>query len=104
MSRVKKGRERSGHDVHSKEGACDWGRGRTGMRDVVKKHPEPAKMGVHFRADLSGILAVDRAEAVIDTLEQYEVQVLPSAFTCVRAPVPRAVARECVRARVRACV
>lgn len=51
--------------------------GRAGMREVVKKHPEPAKMGVHFRADLSGILAVDRAEAVIDTLEQYEVQVPP---------------------------
>lgn len=33
------------------------------------------KMGVHFSADSSGILKVDKAESVIEAWENYEVDV-----------------------------
>ena len=47
---------------------------------MAAKHGETGKMGVHFRADSSGILALDKAEAVINTTEQYTVQARASLF------------------------
>lgn len=40
------------------------------------KHGETGKLNLHFRADASGLMHVDKAEAVLDVMEEYTVKVL----------------------------
>ena len=46
-----------------------------GIDKALAAHSEPGKASVHFRADASGLLAVQQAEAVFETTEEYSVQV-----------------------------
>ncbi|KAK9811690.1 hypothetical protein WJX72_008444 [[Myrmecia] bisecta] len=47
----------------------------SGVADVLEKHGETGKMSVHFRADVGGVLSVEKAECVINTVEMVEVEV-----------------------------
>jgi len=49
-----------------------------GIGKALAAHAEPGKCSVHFRADASGLLALERAEAVFETTEEYTVQVAPA--------------------------
>ena len=42
---------------------------------MVDKHGETGRMSVHFRADESGRVVPSHAEAVLDVVEEYTVQV-----------------------------
>ena len=42
---------------------------------MLDKHRQGAKMTVHFRADLSGLLHPESADAAVEVLEEYEVKV-----------------------------
>ena len=42
---------------------------------MVAKHGEPGKLSLHFRADESGLLSLDKAESVIETTEEYTIKV-----------------------------
>ena len=44
------------------------------MKAVLDKHKE-ARLSVHFRADASGVLAPDAADATAEVAEEYDVQV-----------------------------
>ena len=46
-----------------------------GIKAVLDKHQQGAKMTVHFRADLSGLLHPESADAAVEALEEYEVKV-----------------------------
>ena len=46
----------------------------TGIKAVLDKHKE-AKLSVHFRADISGLLIPESADASAEVTEEYEVQV-----------------------------
>lgn len=46
-----------------------------GFNNVSAKYEEPAKLNLHFRADPSGLLHVEKGEAVIETQEEYTVKV-----------------------------
>ena len=48
---------------------------RAGIKAVLDKHKQGAKMTVHFRADLSGLLHPESADAAVETVEEYEVKV-----------------------------
>ncbi len=39
------------------------------------KHSEPAKLNLHVHADASGLIHIDKAEAVLDVMEEYTVKV-----------------------------
>ena len=60
-----------------------------GIDKALAAHPEPGKLSVHFRADPSGLIALEKAEAVFETTEEYTVQAgstsscLPEAL-CLR--------------------
>ncbi|EIE21504.1 HSP70-domain-containing protein [Coccomyxa subellipsoidea C-169] len=47
----------------------------TGIKDVSAKHSEPAKLNLHVHADASGLIHIDKAEAVLDVMEEYTVKV-----------------------------
>jgi hypothetical protein len=46
------------------------------MRAALAKHPEEegVKLNLHFRADASGLLHVERGEAVVNVTEEYTVK------------------------------
>ncbi len=51
------------------------------------------KLNLHMRADASGILHVEKAEAVVEVVEEYTVKVLSSLIwllgtACPRGPLP----------------
>lgn len=46
-----------------------------GIDKALAAHTEPGKLSVHFRADPSGLIALEKAEAVFETTEEYTVQV-----------------------------
>ena len=46
-----------------------------GIGKALAAHAEPGKLSVHFRADPSGLIALEKAEAVFETTEEYTVQV-----------------------------
>jgi DNA-binding Lrp family transcriptional regulator len=46
-----------------------------GINNVSSKYRETGKLNLHFRADVSGLLHADKGEAVIDTEEEYTVEV-----------------------------
>ena len=45
-----------------------------GIKAVLDKHKD-AKLSVHFKADISGLLTPESADATADVAEEYEVQV-----------------------------
>ena len=49
--------------------------GMTGFEDIAAKWNSSGKCSVHFRADPSGLLTVDKAEAVVEVTEDYDVRV-----------------------------
>ncbi|KAK9826508.1 hypothetical protein WJX81_008378 [Elliptochloris bilobata] len=46
----------------------------SGIGKALAAHAEPGKVSVHFRADSSGLIALEKAEAVFETTEEYSVQ------------------------------
>ena len=46
-----------------------------GIKGILGKHKQGAKMSVHFRADLSGLLHPESADAAVEVVEEYEVKV-----------------------------
>lgn len=54
-----------------------------GINKALAAHAEPGKLSVHFRADPSGLIALEKAEAVFETTEEYTVQV---GSTSLRLP------------------
>ena len=47
----------------------------TGVDAVLSKYNTTGKLGVHFSADSSSIVKVEKAESVIELWEEYEVEV-----------------------------
>jgi len=47
----------------------------TGIDDVIKKHGEAGKISTHLTVDSSGIVSLDRAEAVLERMELVNVTV-----------------------------
>ena len=62
--------------------------GAAGIGKALAAHAEPGKCSVHFRADASGLLALERAEAVFETIEEYTVQVAPASGPAPAAATP----------------
>ena len=51
-----------------------------GMAEALAAHAEDEglKLNLHFRADASGLVHVERGEAVVETVEEYTVKACPS--------------------------
>lgn len=47
----------------------------TGVDAVLSKHNTTGKISMHFSADSSSILKLEKAESVIEQWEEYEVEV-----------------------------
>ena len=47
----------------------------TGIQAARKKHNNTGKLGLHFKADESGIVSLDRAESLAEITEEYTVKV-----------------------------
>lgn len=61
-----------------------------GIGKALAAHTEPGKLSVHFRADPSGLVALEKAEAVFETTEEYSVQVGCRALCLPRTATRRA--------------
>ena len=47
----------------------------TGVDETISKYNTTGRIGMHFRADLGGVLSVSKAECVIESMEMVEVEV-----------------------------
>ena len=46
-----------------------------GIQEAAKKHNGSAKLSLHFRADESGIVSLEKGEATSEIMEEYTVKV-----------------------------
>ena len=67
-----------------------------GIDKALAAHAEPGKLSMHFRADPSGLIALEKAEAVFETTEEYTVQVGSKLIHPRSTVTPR---QNCVPAR-----
>lgn len=47
----------------------------TGIQEAIKKHNNTGKLSLHFKADESGIISLERGESIAEVTEEYTIKV-----------------------------